>query len=203
MIAAATGNAVGIAGMAFPAQLLIAKVVDSDGTIEHRRRGERRSAGRSISGARVINLSLGGASRPVPPEPGHVLDGRAGGDRLRRPAAARSSSQRSGTATTRRGAVAVRALSGRAAARGRGQRAHRQGQRAGVLEPRRALQRPRRARRRDPLVGPAGADREAAVVRRPGLLRLRPTRVPAGEGPRSRRRRSPRPRRCCSRCGPA
>ena len=63
-IAASIDNGVGIAGIAFPAQLLIAKVVDTDGTISL----EAESAAIHWAvdhGARVINLSLGGLRDPV------------------------------------------------------------------------------------------------------------------------------------------
>jgi hypothetical protein len=62
-IAAATNNAEGIAGMAFPAQLLVAKVVRGDGTIslEAEAKAIRWAAD---SGARVINLSIGGLRDP-------------------------------------------------------------------------------------------------------------------------------------------
>ena len=65
-IAAATNNAEGIAGIAFPAQLLVAKVVHSDGTIslEAEANGIRWAADQ---GARVINLSLGGLRDPRNP----------------------------------------------------------------------------------------------------------------------------------------
>jgi subtilisin family serine protease len=62
-IAAATNNAEGIAGMAFPAQLLVAKVVRNDGTIslEAEAKAIRWAAD---NGARVINLSIGGLRDP-------------------------------------------------------------------------------------------------------------------------------------------
>ena len=62
-IAAEMNNGVGIAGIAFPAQLLVAKVVRSDGTIalEAEAKAIRWAAD---SGARVINLSLGGLRDP-------------------------------------------------------------------------------------------------------------------------------------------
>jgi hypothetical protein len=65
-IAAATGNGQGIAGIAFPAQLLIAKVVRSDRTIalEAEAAAIRWAVDR---GARVVNLSLGGLRDPRDP----------------------------------------------------------------------------------------------------------------------------------------
>lgn len=62
-IAAATNNAEGIAGIALTAQLLVAKVVRNDGTIslEAEANGIRWAAD---SGARVINLSIGGLRDP-------------------------------------------------------------------------------------------------------------------------------------------
>ena len=62
-IAAATNNAEGIAGIAFPAQLLVAKVVRSDGTIslEAEAKAIRWAAD---SGASVVNLSIGGLRDP-------------------------------------------------------------------------------------------------------------------------------------------
>jgi Subtilase family len=65
-IAAATGNGQGIAGIAFPAQLLIAKVVRSDRTIslEAEAAAIRWAVDR---GARVVNLSIGGVRDPHDP----------------------------------------------------------------------------------------------------------------------------------------
>jgi len=62
-IAATMNNGEGIAGIGFPAQLLVAKVVRSDGTIslEAEAAGIRWAADQ---GARVINLSLGGLRDP-------------------------------------------------------------------------------------------------------------------------------------------
>ena len=65
-IAASIDNGAGIAGIAFPAQLLIAKVVDTDGTISL----EAESAAIHWAvdhGARVINLSFGGLRDPIDP----------------------------------------------------------------------------------------------------------------------------------------
>ncbi len=66
-IAAATGNGVGIAGIAFPAQLVVAKVVRSDRTIplEAEAKAIRWAADK---GARVINLSLSGVRDPLNPD---------------------------------------------------------------------------------------------------------------------------------------
>jgi subtilisin family serine protease len=63
VIAAGLDNDVGIAGMAFPAQLLVAKVVDPDGTISPE--AEARAIRWAIAqGARVINMSIGGLRDP-------------------------------------------------------------------------------------------------------------------------------------------
>jgi subtilisin family serine protease len=66
LIAASMDNGQGIAGMAFPAQLLVAKVVRSDGVVplEAEARAIRWAVDR---GARVINLSLGGVRHPNDP----------------------------------------------------------------------------------------------------------------------------------------
>lgn len=64
LIAASLNNGEGIAGMAFPAQLLIAKVVRPDGVVplEAEARAIRWAVDR---GATVINLSLGGVRDPA------------------------------------------------------------------------------------------------------------------------------------------
>jgi subtilisin family serine protease len=65
-IAASLNNGVGIAGIAFPAQLLVAKVVSADGTISLD--AESAAIHWAVDhGARVINLSLGGLRDPVDP----------------------------------------------------------------------------------------------------------------------------------------
>jgi subtilisin family serine protease len=66
LIAASLNNGEGIAGMAFPAQLLIAKVVRRDGVVplEAEARAIRWAVDR---GATVINLSLGGIRDPLDP----------------------------------------------------------------------------------------------------------------------------------------
>lgn len=66
LIAAALGNDQGVAGIAFPAELVIAKVVRADGTISPEAEAEAiRWA--VDNGARVINLSLGGLRDPLEP----------------------------------------------------------------------------------------------------------------------------------------
>jgi hypothetical protein len=67
IIGAETNNAVGIAGMALGAELLIAKVVRGDRSIELE--DEARAIRWAVDeGARVINLSLGGVRDPFDPE---------------------------------------------------------------------------------------------------------------------------------------
>jgi subtilisin family serine protease len=62
-IAASLNNAQGIAGIAFPAELLIAKVVRSDGTISPD--AEARAIRWAVDqGAQVINMSFGGVRDP-------------------------------------------------------------------------------------------------------------------------------------------
>jgi SpoIID/LytB domain protein len=63
-IAAATNNGVGVAGIAFPAKLIVAKVVGPDQTIDPAVEAQaiRWEVDR---GARVINLSLGGVRDPL------------------------------------------------------------------------------------------------------------------------------------------
>jgi len=62
-IAAALNNNEGIAGIAFPAQLLVAKIVRADGSVSLE--GEAQAIRWAVdSGARVINLSLGGLRDP-------------------------------------------------------------------------------------------------------------------------------------------
>ena len=65
-IAAALNNAVGIAGVGFPAQLLVAKIVRSDGTISPD--AEAKAIRWAVdNGARVINMSFGGVRVPGDP----------------------------------------------------------------------------------------------------------------------------------------
>jgi hypothetical protein len=66
-IAAATNNAQGIAGVGFPASLLIAKIVRSDGTIAPD--AEAAAIRWAVdNGARVINMSFGGVRDPRNPD---------------------------------------------------------------------------------------------------------------------------------------
>ena len=65
-IAAAVNNATGIAGVGFPAMLLVAKIVRSDGTIAPE--DEARAIRWAVdNGARVINMSFGGIRDPRDP----------------------------------------------------------------------------------------------------------------------------------------
>ena len=65
-IAAALNNAVGIAGVGFPATLLVAKIVRSDGTISPD--AEAKAIRWAVdNGARVINMSFGGVRVPGDP----------------------------------------------------------------------------------------------------------------------------------------
>jgi subtilisin family serine protease len=65
-IAAAINNNEGIAGMGFPAQLVIAKIARSDQTIDVRDEAEAIRWAVDV-GARVINLSIGGLRNPFNP----------------------------------------------------------------------------------------------------------------------------------------
>jgi subtilisin family serine protease len=66
-IAAWTDNDVGIAGIGFPAKLVVAKVVGRDGSIDIE--AEAKAIQWAVSkGAKVINLSLGGTRDPANPE---------------------------------------------------------------------------------------------------------------------------------------
>lgn len=65
-VAAAVNNNEGIAGIAFPAQLVIAKIARSDQTIDVRDEAEAIRWAVDV-GARVINLSIGGLRNPFNP----------------------------------------------------------------------------------------------------------------------------------------
>src|SRR5262249_59184350 len=65
-IAAAINNNEGIAGIAFPAQLVIAKIARSDQSIDVR--DEAQAIRWAVDmGARVVNLSIGGLRNPFNP----------------------------------------------------------------------------------------------------------------------------------------
>jgi subtilisin family serine protease len=66
MIAASINNSEGIAGMAFPAQLVIAKIAHPDQSIDVRDEAEAIRWAVDV-GARVINLSIGGLRDPFNP----------------------------------------------------------------------------------------------------------------------------------------
>ena len=100
MIAAAINNNEGIAGMAFPAQLIVAKIARSDQSIDVRDEAEAiRWA--VDAGARVINLSIGGLRDPFNPERDTFSRVEASGSTTRS-AVAPFSSRRSGTPMTHR-----------------------------------------------------------------------------------------------------
>ena len=160
-IAANPFNGIGMAGLAFNAQLLIAKVVGPDGTVSLP--AEVAAIHWAVdNGARVINLSLGGVRDPLNPqldtysplEQAAVEYAYAQGRRRRR-----RGRQRAAVAGD---AVAVRRLSGGAAARDRRQRDPPGRLGARLLEPRRRLRRHRRARGRDLLDDPAEPRRRRA-----------------------------------------
>ena len=121
LIAASLNNGEGISGMAFPAQLLVAKVVRPDGVVPLE--AEARAIRWAVDqGATVINLSLGGVRDPARPEQGQLLPARGQRGRVRDPQGRdrrrgrRERRQRAGDA------VALRELSGGAAARPRRER---------------------------------------------------------------------------------
>jgi subtilisin family serine protease len=66
IIAANANNGAGIAGMAFPAQLIVAKVVRADGSVPLEAEAKAIRWATDV-GAQVINLSLGGVRDPLHP----------------------------------------------------------------------------------------------------------------------------------------
>ena len=172
-IIAANLDTQGIVGIAYTSQLLIAKVVrSSDGQIplEAEAAAIRWAAD---SGARVINLSLGGVRDPVDPNRDTFSSREAARDRVRlckgRPPRCCGRQRRRGADR----ALAVCGLSGCATPRDRRERADALGQRPRLLRPRRDLQRHLGSRRWNLLDVPARAHRAAAALHRSGLLRLR------------------------------
>ena len=176
-IAANPSNNEGIAGLAFNAQLVIAKVVQADGEISLE--GEVAAIRWAVDqGARVINLSLGGVRDPLdakldtysPLEQAAIEYAYSKGVVV---VAAVGNGPQS-PATPWRFAhypAALPHVIGVSAIR-------RNGSVPDVLEPRRGLQRPDGSGRRDVLDGAAEPRREGRRLRRPSLLRLRPVRVP-------------------------
>ncbi len=68
LIAARTNDGIGIAGLAPPAQLVIAKVVGAQGSIPVE--AEAKAVRWAVAkGARVINMSLSGPRDPDQPQP--------------------------------------------------------------------------------------------------------------------------------------
>ena len=193
-------TASGIAGIAFPAQLLIAKVVDADGTIALDGRGGRDPLGRRPRRPR---------DQPEPrrrprsrrPEPRHVLAARGRRRSRTRSRRAWSSSPRSATPTRRPTTpwhyasypaalphvIGVARWRRTARCRCSPNRDHdlRRPRGAG----RRASSRPSRAR--SPPSGPRAPTRATRTADR--------TSTAAARAPRSPRRRCRRRRRCCSR----
>ena len=175
-IIAANLDTQGIAGIAYTSQLLVAKVVRSDGTIplDAEAAAIRWAAD---SGARVINLSLGGVRDPMDPTATRSRNARPTRSRMRT-RRARCSSRPSATATRRsrsRGpsrAIRPRCRTCSASARSRSR---------GTFPTTRTATRSSTTslrRGRDLLDVSARADRAAAVLHRPGLLRLRFGRLP-------------------------
>ena len=195
LIAAGVGNGIGIAGLAPSSELLVAKVVTPSRAIPIE--AEAKAIRWAVeSGARVINLSLGGIRDPLDPD-------RDSFSRLEADAVAYAVSN---------GAVVVAAVGNgdqapsspwpyasypaALAARPRRQRAQRNRRCSQVLESRQGLQRPGGARRPDPLDLPEAADVALSRVCRAGLLELRAGGVPRGAGHLLRRSagRPPPPR---------
>ena len=165
-----------IVGMAYASQLLVAKVVKPDGSIPLTAESDAiRWA--ADSGAKVINLSLGGLRDPLHPNNDYYssIEASAVGYAIQKGVvivAAVGNSDEAPSSPWNYASypaalphvIGVSALT-------------QTGDVAGLLEPRSDLQRHLRARRRDLLDVPAGADRESAELHRPGLLRLRRARL--------------------------
>ena len=191
-------NPAGVVGLAYSSQLLVAKVVDSDGTIPLK--AEAAGIRWAVNqGARVVNLSFGAVRDPRAPN----LDSYS---KVEAQAVAYA---------VKKGAVVVAAV-------GNADEAYTTpwpyaswpsalphvigvgasdplGQRSRLLGPGSDLRRPRRARGRDLLHLPEGPDDAAAGLRGPGLHRLRePATTAIPRAPRSRRRRCRPPRPCSS-----
>ena len=176
-IAAIADNGAGIAGIAPPARLVIAKVVKPDGTIPPK--AEARAIRWAVQPARACNQpQLRQRSRPRERGQRRLLVRGAARDRVRGPTRrprGRGSRERHRRAVQ---AVAVRELPGRVPARARRLDVRQERPRPDVLEPRRPVRRHLRAGDGHRLAVPALADEELPRVRRPGLLRLRHEGVP-------------------------
>jgi subtilisin family serine protease len=170
-IAAIADNNAGIAGLAPPARLVVAKVVRDDGTIPPKAEAQAiRWAVRQ--GARVVNLSLGSTRDPSDPD----VDGFSPVE------------QRAVEYAVRHGALVVAAagngndapqkLPGSLPARARGRRLRPSRRRAELFEPRRPPRRLGCARDGHLLALPARANGGVRGVRRAGLLELRHQGVP-------------------------
>ena len=207
LIAAQTNNSVGVAGIAFPSQLLIAKVVRANRQVSLE--AEADAIRWAVdNGARVINLSLGG-----------VRDPRDAGRDTYSPLEA-SAVRYAYT----RGVVVVAAVGNADQAPRspwpyasypaalphvhRRERARQGRVRAALLEPRPDLQRPRSTGPGARLHLPAPADRAAGELPRAGLLDLRLRRLPQRGGhvlrgaAGHRRRRAPARRASPAPAGP-
>ena len=181
LIAAGVNNTVGIAGAASSAELLVAKVVDGNDLIDVE--AEVKAIRWAVEqDARVINMSLGGFRDPRDPDRDAFSPleaqaiGWAHGRGVVIVAAVGNNTD------TPPQPVAVRELSGGAAARARRQRARARRLRPRLLAPGQDLQRHRRSRRRHPLDLPARAHGRDQGVPGAGLLELCPGRLPQGPG---------------------
>ena len=146
-IAANPFNGIGMAGLAFNAQLMIAKVVGADGNV-------------SLAGeVAAIHWAVDNGARSARFEPRHLLAARAGRRRIR--VLQGRCHRRSGRerAAVTGDAMELRPLPLGSAARHRRQRDPPERLGAGLLESRHGLQRHRSAGRRDVLDDPAAAGR--------------------------------------------
>ena len=180
-IAATLNNGRGIAGMGFSVDLLIAKIVRSDGTISPV--AEARAIHWAVDhDARVINMSFGGVRDPSDPSQDTYsrLEAEAVQYAVDRGVLVVAAVGNADGAPTEPGATpAIRRRCRTLSASARCARRDR----AGLLEPRRPLQRHRGARRGDPLHAAGRADGELATWLHPsGVLGLRADRVPPRRG---------------------
>ncbi len=186
LIAAEVGDGIGIAGLAPPAELVVAKVVGPERSIPVE--AEAKAIRWAVaSGARVINMSLGGLRDPQDAGPGYLFTARGRRRCLR---GAKGRARRGGRRQLRPvpvPALALCELAGGTPARPRRQRSRPPGAIAAVLEPRCTVQRHCGAGCGDPLDLPTRAHRAVPGLRRAGLFELRPSRVPRRRGDELRR----------------